>query len=271
MFLKGLMNGGVPIKFATWNNYKATISGSTANIQIQERGRSVKSIFALQRRDTPAFTSDSGASFFCTGTTANTGLTTTTGNNTLQEYQYRIGGRYFPASPVQNATNVGGDISNGGAESWVELSKALNTLGDSRLATPMNVLKWAIPPGSNSSASTTPAFNVLPEFDYQNMLVRWHNASPIILRVEGFTGDAADTATGNAFCGNMGSSCFAMAIDLETSNGGEISGLNAEEQSDISLIARWNRTQSTSMVFDIYTYIDSMIVLRENNVLELIQ
>lgn len=87
MFLKGLMNGGVPIKFATWNNYKSTSASSTVNIQIQERSRSVKSIFALQRRDPTSFNTDSGASFFCTGTTGNYG------QNTLQEYQYRIGGR----------------------------------------------------------------------------------------------------------------------------------------------------------------------------------
>jgi hypothetical protein len=30
--------------------------------------------------------------------------------------------------------------------------------------------------------------------------------------------------------GNVGSSCFAMSTDMETSNGIEISGLNAEEQ-----------------------------------------
>jgi hypothetical protein len=151
------------------------------------------------------------------------------------------------------------------------LSKALNTLGDARLATPCNVLKWAIPPVSNENTSTTPSFNALPEFDYQNALVRWQNGAPVVLRIEGFTGVSTGTSTGNAFCGNMGSSCFAMAIDLETSNGGEIAGLNAEEQSDISLIARWNVPQASGMVFDIFTYIDSMIVLRENNVLELIQ
>jgi hypothetical protein len=94
MFLKGLMNGGVPIKFATYNNYKSTTSGaSSVNIQIQERGRSVKSIFALQRRDPTTFTSDSGASFFCTGT--NSTLPPNGGLVTLQEYQYRIGGRYY--------------------------------------------------------------------------------------------------------------------------------------------------------------------------------
>jgi hypothetical protein len=264
MFLKGLMNGGVPIKFATWNNYKSsTASSSSVNIQIQERGRSVKSIFALQRRDPTIFGSDSGASFFCTGVAA--GNTPLGGQATLQEYQYRIGGRYFPASPVQNAVDVGGSSSNGGAESWIELSKALNTLGDSRLSTPCNVLKWAVPPyardfyGNNFLGLP---YNNLPEFDYSDALQRWDFGSFVAAKVELGT---------NGLCGNIGSSCFAMAIDLETSNGGEISGLNAEEQSDISLIARWNVPQATGFLFDVYTYIDSMIVLRENNVLELIQ
>ena len=263
MFLKGLMNGGVPIKFATWNNYKSTTTGNTANIQIQERGRSVKSIFALQRRDPTSFTSDSGATFFSVG--ASTTTTPAGGDSTLQEYQYRIGGRYFPASPVQNATNVGGALPNGGAESWIELSKALNTLGDARLATPCNVLKWAIPPyASNSSVAVGSGitYSTLPEFDYRDQICRWDSGAPYALQIE---------SASNAFAGNMGSSCFAMAIDLETSNGGEISGLNAEEQSDISLIARWSRPIPTGFVFDVFTYIDSMIVLRENNVLELIQ
>jgi hypothetical protein len=69
----------------------------------------------------------------------------------------------------------------------------------------------------------------------------------------------------------MGSQCFAMAIDLETSNGLEISGLNAEEQSDISLLARYSANQSSEMIYDVFTYIDAMVVLKENNVLELIQ
>jgi hypothetical protein len=42
--------------------------------------------------------------------------------------------------------------------------------------------------------------------------------------------DAYAPLGGNAFAGNAGSANFAMAIDLETSNGVEISGLNAEEQ-----------------------------------------
>ena len=89
-FLRGLQQGGVPIKFSTWNNYRfGNGAGGVVNLQIQERSRSVKAIFCLQRRAQAAFTVDSGASFF------NTDITTTDGASTLQDYQYRIGGRYI--------------------------------------------------------------------------------------------------------------------------------------------------------------------------------
>ena len=83
------------------------------------------------------------------------------------------------------------------------------------------------------------------------------------------------TAT-NSFVATSGSNCFGMAIDLETSNGMEISGLNAEEQSDIALLAQWASSQQTGLddtasSIEVYSYYDAMIVLRENNVLELIQ
>lgn len=87
-FLKGLQTGGVPIKFCTWNNYRFSNNGvSSINLQIQERSRSVKAIFCMQRRDPPAFSSDSGASFFNTSTAG------AACPSTFQEYQYRIGGR----------------------------------------------------------------------------------------------------------------------------------------------------------------------------------
>ena len=73
--------------------------------------------------------------------------------------------------------------------------------------------------------------------------------------------------------GELGSSCFAMAVSLETSSGIEISGLNAEEQSDISLQATWsaNAWSLGGYNLEVYTFYDAMLVLRENNVLELIQ
>lgn len=90
-FIKGLMENGVPIKFATWNNYRFNTAGGTnVNLQIQERSRSVKAIFCLQRRDPQTITTDSGATFFNSAT----GSTVGTAPSTFNEYQFRIGGRY---------------------------------------------------------------------------------------------------------------------------------------------------------------------------------
>lgn len=264
-FLKGLQTGGVPLKFSTWNNYRFSSSGvSSVNLQIQERSRSVKAIFCMQRRDPPDYPYDSGACFATSCSTAANGATT------LQEYQYRIGGRYFPAQPVQCATQVGGAVPNGGCEAFVELEKALNTLGDYRLASNANVMKWAIGPGTTAVDPTvTTSHNILPEFDYDYSLVQWKfSGAPVLqkMAVMPLASQTSTTMSASQRSGDAGSACFAMAIDLETSNGLEISGLNAEEQSDISLIARWQGIQAPGFVFDVFTFIDSMIVLRENNV-----
>jgi len=89
-FLRGLQNGGVPIKFSTWNNFRYSQNGiSSLNLQIQERSRSVKSIYVMQRRDPATINTDSGAMFFNTGSLA----AANDAASTLQEYQFRIGGR----------------------------------------------------------------------------------------------------------------------------------------------------------------------------------
>jgi hypothetical protein len=250
MFLAGLRDGGVPLKFSSWHTFIFS-SGMSGNINllVQERSRSVKALFAVQRRQQPNFAFDSGATLFDTSSN---------GQSSLQTYQFRIGGRYFPAAPVQCASNVGGAISNGGAEAFVELTKALNITGDYRLSSGCNTIKWA----SQNAAG------VLQEFDYGIKLLNFGvNGVPTI--------DFGE-AVANSFGGDMGSQCFAMAVDLETSNGVEISGLNAEEQSDIALIANWTSAQVTGNAavpssLEVYSYYDAMIVLRENNVLELIQ
>jgi hypothetical protein len=90
-FLKGLQTGGVPIKFATWNNYRFSNNGvGSVNLQIQERSRSVKAIFAMQRRSPETYATDSGATFFNTAIGSSSNVD---GQSTFQEYQYRIGGR----------------------------------------------------------------------------------------------------------------------------------------------------------------------------------
>ena len=196
-----------------------TQNSSTMQLQIQERSRSVKALFAVQRRNPPAQNTDSGALLFDSST-----IDTTFGNS-MQNYQYRIGGRYYPAAPVQLSTTPGSGITNGGAEAYLELQKALNMVGDYRLSSSVNTLRWAIPVAATSGSSSA---NLQPEYDYTKTIVGWDSLGHP--KVQDVTIAGTGTTTTNSFASDMGSACFAMAINLETSNGVEISGLNAEEQ-----------------------------------------
>ncbi len=263
MFLRGLQDGGVPLKFSSWHTFIFSNGGAAnVNLLVQERSRSVKALFAVQRRNPVDIRTDSGALFFDTAVTA----------NTMQNYQWRIGGRYFPAQPVQLSTNIGTAIPNGGAEAFVELQKALNVVGDYRLSTSVNTNRWAMPTASATITPTSGLATAFNELDYTTNLTKFTsttvaNGSPTYALVS----VAGGTTTGSPFAGNVGSNAYASAIDLETSNGIEISGLNAEEQSDIAFIANWSAAQTSPFSLEVYSYYDAMIILRENNVLELIQ
>lgn len=179
-----------------------------------------------------------------------------------------LNNRYFPAAPVQCSTTTGSKVSNGGAEAYIELSKALNILGDYRLSTACNVTRWAVPPCDISGAS--PYAFVLPHSDFttKTLIINALTGRPNVL--------GAGLGGVPGVGGDQGSCCFAAAISLETSNGIEISGLNAEEQSDISFLCNWASSQVTGpdnvpSSLECYVYYDAMIVLEENNVVKLIQ
>lgn len=178
---------------------------------------------------------------------------------------------------MQCSTEVGSAVSNGGAEAYIELQKALNIVGDYRLSTSCNSVRWGLPPFQNAAASApldtigdaaSVLISNLSEYDFGASIVSIGlNGNPVVAAEE-----RADAAAGAAFsASSVGSACFAMATSLETTNGVEISGLNAEEQSDIALLAQWNVPQAQNFSLEVYTYYDAMIILRENNVLELIQ
>jgi len=253
MFLKGLREGGVPIKFSSWHTYQFAVTSSNLELLIQERSRSVKSIFAVQQVATKSLTRDNGATIFDS---------TTAGAGTLQSFQYRIGGRYFPAAPVECSPN-GGVVSNGGAEAYLELTKALNILGDYRLSATCNTETWATQAGSLST---------LLDQDYKTAIMYYHATSgaPVFSDPTLY-----ESATNPGFTAGVPSQCFVMAINLETSNGDEVAGLNAEEQSDIALKVQYSATQgfggALTMQMNVFVYYDAMIILRENNVIELVQ
>ena len=128
----------------------------------------------------------------------------------------------------------------------------------------MDTKRWALPAGiinaPTDTAGPTDTGFLIGELDYQPVIKSWTATGVPV----GISGD------GNR-SGNVGSSCFAMATSLETSNGIEISGLNAEEQSDISLNINFATRQAAGFAIEVYVLYDAMLVLRENNVLELIQ
>lgn len=302
MFLKGLREGGVPIKFSTWHTYVYNVGGqNNVNFIIPEKSRSVKSVFTIQRRGEDILAADSGAAFFASGATAGAAA-----QCTLQNFQYRIGGRYFPAAPVQTSLTPSSSHSNGGSEALVSLQKALNNLGDYRLSCSLNTNRWALPNilCFSPQSAATPA-NPMTGGGTINKRI-WNAAgtgtsypvSAIILNEADFSGgelvrhDLLSVTTGATSglnwannietypiamavvppgVSSIGSTHFCAAIDLETSSGLEISGLNAEEQSDIAFLAQYSANQATNNVLEAYVYYDAMIVLRENNVLELIQ
>lgn len=252
MFLEGLQKGGVPLQFSTWNNYSFQQSGTLIdNIVIQEKSRSVKAIFAMLRLQAINYNDDSGATF----NEINGGF--------VYSYQYRIGAKYFPASPVICMNETSTTKQNGACEAYIELEKCLNILGDARLSTSNTSQRWARGlgglTGNAAYATCGGSGDGVFEFDPQSFTDDGDNSSHQVF---------PPMATASTF-----SSIFCMPTCLETTNGREISGLNAEEQSDISLMVKFSGTTVTTprFAYEIYTYNDSMVVLRENNVLELIK
>src|SRR6185312_2376074 len=251
MFLKGLREGGVPIKFSSFHTFIFPMGSSQVNALIQERSRSVKALFAVQRRSTPLLIADTGAGMFDT----NFADGTTNSQGSVQTFQYRIGNRFFPASPCQLSIGIGSNVPNSGAEAYAELEKALNIVGDYRLNTANNTLRWALPCSQRSATISA------QESDYTSIIAGFNQTgqpNPVVFAQPPYSQ-------------NLGSSCFVMATSLETSNGVEISGLNAEEQSDISIQISYYGPQSNLFNLEVYSYYDAMIILKESNVLELIQ
>jgi hypothetical protein len=136
------------------------------------------------------------------------------------------------------------------------LQKALNIVGDYRLSSSTNTLRWA----RCAANDATRPYN---EYDFAVSSGTTDGYGiPKVVVIESAT---------NCYSGNEGSGVFACAADFETSNGIEISGLNAEEQSDISFIVNWSGAQKVGFSIECFVYYDAMWVLRPNNYLDLIQ
>jgi hypothetical protein len=234
-FYQGMASGGVPIKFSSWHTHQHMLGGNSTILTIQERARSVKSAFSIIRSRADQ-TSDTLLSdpYWCypgtatAYTSAGAAMYWSEKGAGIDEFQWRIGGRYFPSQPIK--------CSNGGAEPLIELQKALNLLGDYSLAPPISDKTWMKPRG-----------------------------------------------------------LFVLASEFEATNGFEMSGINAEELADLALIiklqgggdvstsggittsasylaADFSNTSDIGKMFaTTFVNYDCLLIIRPNNVMELVQ
>lgn len=247
-FVQGLENGGVMYKFASWRQYATTLNSANINFAIAERSRWIKAIFVMQKRATPTFTTDSGACYFDTSLN---------GQSTLQSFQMRAGGKFYPPSPVELSSN-GSAITNGGSEAHIELAKALRSYNDKRLSSSVNTERWAI----------QNAAGVLHDQDYKTSIISTSAVGVPTLKIV--------ESSLNAFCGTLGSQMFIMAANFDSSTRGELNGLNGEEQNSISFVANWKSpqvmgTENTPASVIAYTYFDSVFILGANNTAKLVE
>lgn len=229
-FYAGLHSTGVPILFSSWHRHTFSLNSSFFAQQIHERSRSVKSAYAVIRDVKRSDTSVDGYSFYHS-IIGDTGLSSGTIsadvlNAAVKEFQWRVGGRYFPSQPVK--------CDLGGAEAYMELLKALNVVGDYSTGNNIDYQKWSC-----------------------------HNT-------KNKTGKNISLA-GKSY---LGGTKFIMATEFESSNGFEISGINAEEQSDVALMfkadgpAAWPTGLARKV--DVFVYYDCMLIVRPGNHVDLI-
>lgn len=119
---------GVPLKYNSWDAFVQTVTSNQITAQIQERARSVKFMLGvIKDMDANTLYTDSDMFYHALGeeigtTGTKTKYLTALGTTPLGEFQWRIGGRYFPAQPV--------NCANGAAEAYSELLKVTDYLGD---------------------------------------------------------------------------------------------------------------------------------------------
>lgn len=151
----GLRSGGIPIKFGTFHFHTFNITGTNQIVQIHERSRSVKGAFAVIRSSqTNSLLYDSDRFFPAIGEKfGSTGLIESPQDGCIDTFQWRVGGRYYPAQPVR--------CQFGGAEALLELQKMLDNLGDYTRGSQITQRNWV-------SDSTGSGSNFVISCEFEN-------------------------------------------------------------------------------------------------------
>jgi hypothetical protein len=252
----GMATHGIPIHYQSWHSFPFAISANSTNAQyaIQERAKSIKAAFACILNNTLMSQSDEVSFLFDSFAMTRLNIT---------EYIWRVGGKYFPSQSV---------VTRGAAiESFVELQKALNLLGNYEAGCQIHPELY----GSFGSGSGVDDYYHGPTPSTTN----WALAKPYTY-LGGIDhpygkhipwkqfGNTADDFKGGA------ASMFCIGTSFEATPGREISGINGEEQNELLLrltrSAVGNSLTENNTLY-VFTYYDAMMVIRPNNVVDLIQ
>jgi hypothetical protein len=277
-FLQGLNSSGVPIHFMSWHSFPFGIIGSNAQYPIQERAKSIKAAFACITSN--ALNTDNQLAYLY-DSFAFTRLS-------LKEYIWRVGGKYYPSQGVSTA-GIGG-------EAFVELQKALNMLGNYEAGCQIHPLLYGSVNGGETYSDqrldgTDESFFLDQQdvtFQPQDGFISSGGAVQVptpqsaadlwqwrgsIDHPNGKHYPWINILAGNRPLALAGGACSAFCIgsSFETTNGLEISGLNGEEQNEILMKLTHGRTITPGInTLFVFVYYDSMIVIRPNNVVDLI-
>ena len=267
---------GLPIQFQSWHCTYQQLYNTQNNLQIQERARSVRGALAVIMDDSlrTSFNRD-WHTFFAAGgalTSVGSNLNDAIGGGTnmamplattvVENYQFRIGGRYYPAQPVNvtgnGALQVGSSydvaIANPSpsTEAWFELQKLFNNLDFKQ--TMFNFEELNI----NNVALTTPYINSpFAARDY-NMFSPNSGVYNPLFEVDGTAGKLDY------------SNSFIIAGDFATDRGDVISGLNAEENTDLQLSIKFLNGPVTNKYCRICIWYDAVIIITRDSGLSLI-
>jgi hypothetical protein len=124
----------------------------------------------------------------------------------VQQYQWRIGGQYYPAQPVRVSQALGANANNAiarGEESYLELMKAVNSLGDCTVSGGIHFWNYTIS-GTNGCNGEGSKFIMGTSFETPGLgpeSINGINAeeqSDLALTIYGNQGGAVGTTVGTA-------------------------------------------------------------------------
>lgn len=231
-FYEAMVAGGIPLKITSFHTFNFNLgSVAQANLQIQERSRSIRYAFAVIRPNQGNYAKDSHAFIWYDNSTllnSNTKIPSSPAVAYVSDFQWRIGGRYFPSQPVQI---VDSNYYFSGSEAYAELTKTLNTVG----RYPSNRLEWRKFMGGNQTDAP----------------------------VTSGTADVVDETSAACFV-MAGDFTMSNGSEINGINGEEQNDLYLR----INTVS--NQTWPSGCICSVFTCYDAMIVIHPGNVVDLI-